>query len=346
MNKGSIKTGIIGASGYSGAELLRLMAGHCALELVFATADSQADQDITTLYPHLRRYAGHKFIKFERLGERLNEAELIFCALPHGEAMKILPQLKNRVIIDLGGDFRLDNAAEYSKWYKREHTASAALKDWEYGLTELFREAIRSARFIANPGCYPTAAILPLAPLLKNSLISGVLTINALSGSSGAGRSLSPALHAPHLLEDARAYKVTEHQHTPEIEMALKRYSGKSSLVSFTPHLVPMVRGIHATCSAEAAPGVTLNNLFECLIETYKNEPFIQVSKAGSGCKEVRGSNQAVITPYLDQRAGRVIITAVIDNLVKGAAGQAIQNANLIFGLEEAEGLQAQPLYP
>jgi N-acetyl-gamma-glutamyl-phosphate reductase len=341
-----VKTGIIGASGYTGAELLRLLAGHRAFNLEFATADSQAGQEISVLYPHLALFKGQHFVKFEELGASLKEAELIFCALPHGEAMKILPALENKVVIDLGGDFRLEEAAQYIKWYKHEHTAATSLKNWQYGLTELFREEIKKSNRIANPGCYPTASILPIAPLLKEDLIEGIITINAMSGTSGAGRSPSPGLHASHVIENVRAYKIGEHQHTPEIEMALKNYSGKEALVSFTPHLVPMVRGINSTCTVRVKSGVKLEKLFDCLNEAYRNELFVNVIKNNSGTKEVRGTNRAVISVFLDERISCAVLTCVIDNLVKGAAGQAIQNANLIFNLGENTGLQAEGVYP
>ena len=341
-----INVGIIGASGYTGAELLRLLAVHPKMQLEFATADSQAGKEVTELYPHLSFYAGKSFVKFPDLGSSLEKAELIFCALPHGEAMKVLPALKNKVVVDLGGDFRLDEASVYTKWYKHEHTAEASLKDWQYGLTELFRADIKKSKRIANPGCYPTACTLPTAPLVKAGLIEGVINISAMSGTSGAGRVPSAGLHVSHVMEDVKAYKVAEHQHTPEIELAISKFSGKDALVSFTPHLLPMVRGINATCVARVAHGVSLDKLFDCLYQTYKNEKFVDVVKKNAGTKEVRGSNRAVISVFHDVRTSQAVVTCVIDNLVKGAAGQALQNANLVFELDEQLGLEGQGLYP
>lgn len=342
-----IKVGIIGASGYTGAELLRLLAVHPSMKLVFATADSQANQPVTDLYPHLSGFSNLQLEKYDSLGNKLKEADLIFCALPHTQAMKSLPRLENKYIVDLGGDFRLDEGTEYSTWYKHEHSCPQELGKWQYGLTELFRDEVRKAKRVANPGCYPTASVLALAPLLKENLIEPPVTINALSGISGAGRVPGPAVHFSHAFEDVRAYKVGVHQHTPEIEMALAKLSGKEIKITFTPHLIPMVRGINVTCTARMISDSTQSQIFECLYEQYKAEKFIEVlNSKPSGTKEVRGSNRAVISAYADMRTGQAIVTCVIDNLVKGASGQAIQNANLMLGFEEDLGLSAQALYP
>lgn len=345
------KTAIIGGSGYSGAELMRLLSDHPGLNLEVATADSQAGNLVSNLYPHLKSFENFRFRKFDEVKSEIAACELVFCALPHGEAMKILPGLENKVIIDLGGDFRSQDPKVYETWYGHPHSAPVELPKWQYGLTELFRDKIKSANRIANPGCYPTATILALWPLVKESLIEGVITVDAMSGTSGAGRVPSAGLHVSHVLEDVRAYKVTKHQHTPEIEATLSKAANKQVLVSFTPHLVPTVRGIHATCSAQVSKGVSIKDIEKAFNSAYSKEVFINLSKSGPstynpGTKDVRGSNAASIAFYLDERLNRVVVTSVIDNLVKGAAGQAIQNANLIFGFEEKTSLSNTALYP
>jgi len=340
------KIGIIGASGYSGAELMRILAHHPAFSLEVLTADSQAGNTVGSLYPHLSKNASQSFKKFDEVKSELDNCDLVFCALPHGEAMKILPTLKTKLIVDLGGDFRLKDFTAYESWYGHSHSAKDELKTWTYGLTELFRGEIRSATRVANPGCYPTATILSLWPLLKHSMLDGVICVDALSGTSGAGRTQSPGLHVSHVLEDVHAYKVGKHQHTPEIEATLCLASGKDVLVSFTPHLLPMVRGIHVTSSATLKSGITEAQVREAFLDCYKNESFIKIVSHNPGTKEVRGSNAVRIAPFVDKRVGRVIVNSVIDNLVKGASGQAIQNANLMLGLEEGAALSSEGLYP
>jgi N-acetyl-gamma-glutamyl-phosphate reductase len=341
-----IETAVIGASGYGGAELLRLMAHHAHFEPVLLIANSQAGARVRDLYPHLYHLEELRFKPLDQSREQLAQCRLVFCALPHGEAMRMLPGLKNEVIIDLGGDFRLKSAEDYERWYGLKHECPEALPSWVYGLPEFFRAEIRGAARISNPGCYATAAILAGAPLLAKGLVEGALVIDALSGVSGAGRTPKAETNFSHVADDLRAYKVARHQHTPEIEMALGKYAGKRALVSFTPHLVPAVRGIHVTCSGELSAGAAEKDLVQIFRDVYAGEPFIRVVESGAGTKEVRGSNFVALTPYLDRHSGRVIVTCVLDNLVKGAAGQALQNANLRFGFDEGLGLDDIALYP
>ncbi|MCO6432412.1 MAG: N-acetyl-gamma-glutamyl-phosphate reductase [Deltaproteobacteria bacterium] len=340
-----INVGIIGASGYTGAELMRLLALHPNFTLKAATADSQAGKQVHHLYPSL----GSNSLTLRKLEDAmsaLSECEVIFCALPHGEAMSTLGKLSNRLIIDLGSDFRLPYKELYTEWYKREHTAPSELGKWAYGLTELFRSEISPSSRIANPGCYATAVIAALAPLYRADLVEPIAVVDAVSGISGAGRNPGPAYHLPHAYEDVRSYKVASHQHTPEMEMGVEKFSAKKVTISFTPHLVPMSRGIHATCSAPLRTSATFKGVIEALRDTYSNEPFIHVCDQPPGTKEVRGSNSIRISPVIDARSGRVIVTSVLDNLVKGAAGQAIQNANLALGLDERTGLPVEGVYP
>lgn len=340
------KTAIIGASGYTGAELLRLLANHPKFEVRVATAHSLAGKQITEVYPHLSTYSGESFKSYDDAKEEIDKCELVFCGLPHGAAMEVLPGLNNKVVVDLGSDFRLENIDDYSRWYGKAHKAPDEVSNWTYGLSELFAEEIKGAKRIANPGCYATASILALAPLVKEDLLEGPVTIDAMSGTSGAGRVPSEKMHFSHVDENFCAYKVGKHQHTPEIEMALEKYCGKSVMVSLTAHLVPMVRGINATSSAALKKPISAEKLKDIYEKTYADSPFISILENAPQTKSVTGSNSVQIAPFVDARCQRVIVTSVIDNLVKGAAGQAIQNANLICGLEETAGLSTQGVYP
>lgn len=340
---------VLGASGYAGAEVVRLLSDHPDLSVLVVTAETHAGRKLGGLYPHLSAAADLLLEPLERVRGDLDACDVVFCALPHGEAMQVLPDLRNDVVVDLGGDFRLDSADDYTSWYRVEHTARDDLAQWTYGLPEIFREDIRRADRIANPGCYPTAVVLAMAPFVAEGLVEGPIVADAASGTSGAGRSPKPGLHFSHVDEDVRAYKVAEHQHTPEMEMALSRYAGLSSgstVVSFTAHLVPMARGIHATCSAHVVPGTTQAVCREVLAAAYADEPFVTVQDVPPGTKEVRGSNRVALSATVDERSRRVIVLSVLDNLVKGAAGQAIQNANLALGLPEVSGLPSEAIYP
>ena len=340
------KTAIIGASGYTGAELLRLLANHPNFDVRVVTANSQAGKSVTELYPHLHGFAHLTFKKLSDVESELALCDLVFCGLPHGEAATKLPSLSNKVIIDLGSDFRLKDSFQYPLWYGREHPTPHELSNWTYGLPELFKSDICSSTRIANPGCYATACILAVAPLLRAKLMEPFIVINAISGTTGAGREPSAATHFSHVTEDVRAYKPGSHQHTPEIEAALTIFSGLPAKISLTPHLAPMARGIFATCNAKLISHVTEDDILICLKTTYQNCPFVTVQSNLPGTKEVRGSNRIVIAPKIDQHTQHIIITSVIDNLTKGASGQAIQNANIIFGLDETTGLTDIGLYP
>jgi N-acetyl-gamma-glutamyl-phosphate reductase len=294
----------------------------------------------------LHSYGDLKLRELSEIKTEISSCDVVFCSLPHGEALKILPDIKSKFVVDLGGDFRLKDKLVYEQWYGHTHSAAEELEKWTYGLSELARLEIAKSKRIANPGCYPTASILALAPLVNEKLIVGDITIAALSGTSGAGRVPSAGLHVSHVLEDVHAYKIAKHQHTPEIEQALAKIRGEDLRVSFTAHLLPMVRGIHVTCDCKAARNCNKAQLQELYHEFYKNEKFIKIVDHNPGTKEVRGSNYVHIAPFVDERLGRIVVTAVIDNLVKGAAGQAIQNANILLGLPEDTALNKLALYP
>lgn len=337
-----IPAGIIGASGFAGAELMRLLAQHPGFDVRFVTGDTQAGQPVADLYPHLAAIgANQEFVKYDP--HLLDDVALAFLALPHGQSMAMAADILNRgkVTIDLAADFRLKDAGQYQQWYGEPHQTPELLGYFAYGLPELFREELADATAVAVPGCYPTAAALAVAPLIRTGLIhpEGVI-VDAASGVSGAGR--PPKAHTTFCAvdEDFTAYGLLNHRHTPEIEQA----AGASVL--FTPHLAPMNRGILATCYAKPTGESSTDALLAELAEYYADEPFIVVSERSPSTKATLGSNAAHLTARYDARTNTVVALCAIDNLVKGAAGQAVQCANLICGLEEAAGLTAVGVYP
>ncbi len=337
-----VPIGIIGASGYVGAELMRLLAQHPGFDVRFVTGDTQAGQPVADLYPHLAAIgADQEFVKYDPA--LLDDVSLAFLALPHGQSMAMAADILDRgkVAIDLAADFRLNDAEEYEQWYGESHLAPELLGQFAYGLPELFRDELAGAAAVAVPGCYPTAAALAVAPLVRLGLIQtdGVI-VDAASGVSGAGR--PPKAHTTFCAvdEDFTAYGLLDHRHTPEIEQA----SGASVL--FTPHLAPMNRGILATCYAKPTGETSSEAVLAGLAEFYADEPFIVVSERPPSTKATLGSNAAHLTVRYDARTQTVVALCAIDNLVKGAAGQAVQCANIISGLDEASGLTAVGVYP
>jgi N-acetyl-gamma-glutamyl-phosphate reductase len=333
------RIGVIGASGFAGAELLRLGAQHPHLEVCLAVGGTQAGVDVAALYPSLAAaYPGVAFAEYDPAD--LEGLDLVFLALPHGESSKLMEEVRKRVpaVVDLGADFRLRDAALYPEWYGEEHPVPDLLAEFVYGLPELHRDELRAARAIAAPGCYPTAAALALAPLVAQGLVepSGMI-VDAASGVSGAGRGKYPYAGTN---EDFVAYGLVDHRHTPEIEQAV------GGQVIFTPHLAPMNRGILATCYARPTGETSTVALLEALGETYTDEPFVVVSERPPSTKATLGSNTAHLTARYDDRTGWVVALCAIDNLVKGAAGQALQCANLALGHEESEGLPVAGVYP
>ena len=344
-----MKVSIIGATGYTGAELLRLLANHPEVEIAYITSESSTGAYIAENYPHLAKFYTQKLASMNDMDKITAESDVVFVGLPHGHAMKIGKALagKKAKLIDLGADYRLEDIKVYEQWYKVEHTDPETKA--VYGLCELYRDRIKSAAVVANPGCYVTASILALVPLLKNKLItSRGIVVDAKSGASGAGRSLALGMHFTELFGNFRPYGVATHRHTPEIEQIYSQFAGEPVVISFTPHLLPIDRGIVATCYADLAPGVDELAIEKAFAEMYGQEYFIRLLGKGKfpETKNVRGSNYVDIGWQLDPRTGKVIVMSALDNLVKGASGQAVQNMNIMFGLPENTGLRQLPLYP
>ena len=330
------RIGIIGASGFTGAELLRLCAQHPGLEVAFATGDSQAGTAAADLYPGLAlAYPDLRFQTWDP--SLLGGVDGVFLGLPHGASQAIVPDLLGRVaaIVDLGADFRLSDPSEYQRWYHEAHTAPELLDRFVYGLPELHRDALKGADAIAAPGCYPTAATLALRPLMDAGLIEATgIIVDAVSGVSGAGRPPKPTNTFCAVDSDVQAYGLLDHRHTSEMDMNL------GATVLFTPHLVPMNRGILATCYARPAiDGLSTATLMEVLQDRYAHEPFVAVSERSPSTKATLGTNAAHVTARYDERTSTVLALAAIDNLGKGASGQAVQCMNLALGLPEAQGL-------
>jgi N-acetyl-gamma-glutamyl-phosphate reductase len=338
-----MKAGIIGASGYTGVELLRLLAGHPEFEVAVATAHSHAGEPVASHTPSLgAAYPG--LVYEESDPARFEGLDLVFCGLPHGESQRIVPALRTRVgmVVDLAADFRLKDAALYPQWYGEEHRAPELLGEAVYGLPELFREGLAGATLVAAAGCYPTATGLALAPLVRLGLVepTGII-VDAASGVSGAGRGLKDSLHFGSVDEDFTAYGLMTHRHTPEMEQIL------GSQVLFTPHLAPMARGILATCySRPADTASSTDSILAALHGAYDAEPFVVVTDDPPSTKATAGSNAAHVTARVDPRTGWVISFCALDNLVKGASGQAIQCANAALGLPETTGLPLAGIYP
>ena len=339
---------MVGASGYTGAELLRLLAGHPEIEVVHVTADSNAGAAVAALYPSLARaYPRTEYAPFDAAD--LAGLDAVFLALPHGESQRVVPELRSRVahIVDLGADFRLP-AATYKQWYRQQHAAPELLEEFAFGLPELFRDAVARGPHIAAPGCYPTAAALALAPLLADALVEPEgIVVDAMSGVSGRGRGLSaPSLYSE-ANESVSAYGLLTHRHTGEMEWALGDVAGADVKLLFTPHLVPMTRGLLATCHARpTVAGLSTATLLDRFHAFYAGEPFVVVREEPSPTKATLGSNTAHVTARFDERSGSVLALCALDNLVKGASGQAVQCANLVLGLPEATGLTAVGMTP
>lgn len=343
-----VRVAILGASGYTGAELVRMLAGHPEFRISALTGDRKAGQPLASVFPHLAMLDLPDLVAIGDVD--FAKVDAVFCCLPHGTTQEVIAGLPEHVrVVDLSADFRLTSLDAYAQWYGHEHKAPELQKTAVYGLTEIKRDAIRNARLVANPGCYPTSVQLPLVPLLKAGLIEADdIVIDAKSGTSGAGRAAKEANLYCEVTEGIHAYGVASHRHAPEIEQELALAAGKDLLVSFTPHLMPMSRGMLSTIYLRAANGTTADDMRAELARVYKDEPFVGVLPKGAvpATRHVRGSNFCFMNVFDDRRPGRVIITSVIDNLVKGASGQALQNMNLMFGLPETTNLAQQPLFP
>lgn len=342
-----IRIGILGATGYTGQELVRLLRNHTEGKIVYLGSSSQAGRAFRDICPHL--YPEADLVLQD--GNDVPAVDVLFCALPHGLTAGRAGELLQRGIkvIDLGADFRLESPAEYQSWYKLEHPAPELIPQAVYGLPELYREKIRGKVLVANPGCYPTAALLALVPLLKAGLLQPAsIIVDAKSGVSGAGRSLALGNMYAEVNENFKAYGVAEHRHTPEIEQQLSQAAGEKVVISFTPHLVPMIRGILATSYAQVAEGIEEEDLRRAWQTAYAGEPMISLLPQGvwPQTKYSLGSNKAFLQLCLDKRTRRAVIVSVIDNLVKGAAGQAVQNMNILVGLPETMGLEGTGMWP
>lgn len=347
---GSVSVGIIGASGFTGAELLRLCAQHPDLDVRVATGDSQAGQRVGDLYPSLA--AGYPDLVLDKYDpDACDGLDVVFLGLPHGASQQVVPDVEGRVgrIVDLAADFRLRDPELYPRWYGEAHTHPDLLGTFAYGLPELFRDDVARATRVAAPGCYVTTAVLALAPLLRAELVEPTgIVVDAASGASGAGRPPKPGTTFCTVDENLTAYGLLDHRHTPEIEQALTDVAGTGVQLIFTPHLAPMNRGILATCYARPRPGaeVTTAQLAELLRAAWADEPFVTVVDGSPSTKSTLGSNSVHVTALADERTGWVVALAALDNLVKGASGQAVQCANLMLGLPEGTGLPVVGTYP
>lgn len=343
-NSGTLRTAVIGASGYTGAELLRLLAAHPVLDVVYATGDSQAGTLASALYPSLAAaYPSLVFAEYDEAA--VLTCDVVFLCLPHEASLVMVPQLvdKVRLVVDLSAAYRLKDASLYPHWYGFQHDQPTLLERAVYGLPELHRDELAGATLVATPGCYVTAASLALAPLVRGDLIepTGVI-VDAASGVSGAGRVPKPNTHFNTVNEDFQAYGLLDHRHTPEIEQVTR------ARVLFTPHLAPMNRGILATCYAKPTGGTspTTQSLLAALAKFYAQEPFVVVRPTPPSTKATLGSNAVHITARFDERTGTVMVLSAIDNLTKGASGGAVQAANVALGIPETAGLSSIGTYP
>ncbi len=348
MSGRRIAAAVLGASGYSGAETLRLAARHANIRIVALTADRRAGEPLAAIFPHLGALDLPGPVRLNEVD--WGDVEAVFCCLPHATTQEVVSALPDRIkVIDLSADFRLRNPAVYAHWYGREHRAPALQRDAVYGLTEWARPALGTGRLAACPGCYPTAALLALLPAVRDHAIAlDSIVIDAKSGASGAGRGLKQGSLYAETAEGAHAYGLDGHRHAPEIDQELSARAGATVTATFVPHLLPMNRGLLATIYVRLADGADAGVLRRGLAEAYHDEPFVRVLPEGSApaTRHVRGANHCLIGVFDDRRAGHAVLVSAIDNLVKGAAGQAIQNFNVMFGFPETTGLEQQPLFP
>jgi N-acetyl-gamma-glutamyl-phosphate reductase len=346
-----IKIGVLGASGYTGADLVRLAACHPDVRIAALTANTHAGKSMAEVFPHFFMLDLPPLVAWEAVDWTTLDA--VFCGLPHGTTQEIVatvlaanPAIK---VIDMSADFRLRDLTVYAEWYGHEHRAPELQGEAVYGLTEHYRDLVRRARLVACPGCYPTAALLALLPVAWPGLIDPTdIIIDAKSGVSGAGRGLKQNTLFCEAGEGLSPYSIAKHRHAPEIEQEIGAAIGEPARVNFTPHLIPMSRGELCTSYLRLAGGASVDDLRDKLVETYRDEPFVHVAPKGvlPQTQNVRGSNFVQIGVFTDRIEGRAIIVSVLDNLVKGSAGQALQNMNLMFGLDETAGLAQLPLFP
>ncbi len=336
-----IPVAVVNGTGYGGMELLRILLHHPRFEVVEVTARSEAGKPLDAVFPHL---PATDLI----FSESVERAEVAFLALPDRASAELAPALlaAGRRVVDLSAGFRLRDAKLYPKWYGYEHPAPALLEEAVYGLTEFARDALPDARIVACPGCFPTSALLALAPALRHHLVTSDIIVDAKSGVSGAGRTLRADLHFSEVNEDTAPYGLAGHRHLPEMEQELTAFTGEAPILTFTPHLVPMTRGILATCYATLRDGVTPADVASAYANDYADEPFIRLSTAAPHTKWTFGSNLCFVHPVVNEQSGRLVAIGALDNLVKGAAGQAVQCANVMYGLPETAGVPLEGVYP
>ena len=336
------KVGIVGATGYAGGELARILLRHSEVRLVAAVARAKQGTPLRDALPHL-----HAAPESLVIGSDVGDAEVVFTALPAGEAAKLAPGwlAEGRRVVDIGSDFRLRDPGAYDTWYGYTHPSPQLLSESVYGMTEFVRGHLRGARIVANPGCYPTASLLALAPAAKHGLIGADVIVDAKSGVSGAGHNVDEAYLYGTIDESVRIYGVPKHRHTPEIAQGLADL-GLPTRLTFAPHLVPMTRGLIATCYAPLREGVTAAQVREAYAQEYAEEPFVRVMPSFPATKATLGSNWCLVHATVDEANARLVAVGVLDNLVKGAAGSAVQNLNAMLGLPEDTGLGSLPLWP
>ncbi len=345
-----IKVGIIGASGYTGNELVRILAQHPEAEITAITSRTNEGRKLEEVYGGFTGWDGPAFSGSDS-PDAVDGCDVVFLAMPHGVALELVPSLleKGQKVIDLGADFRFRDGETYQSWYKLPHTQAELTKSAVYGLPEIYRKEIRQAMLVGNPGCYPTSIILAVYPLLKEGLVDpDRIIIDSKSGVSGAGRKGEVAYNYPELFGNFKAYGLPGHRHTPEIEQELSRAAGKEIRVSFSPHLLPVARGILSTIHLSLIKNVSTKEVEEVLARSYQGEPFVKIVKEPRlpELKWVVGTNCCQIGVRVDQRTNQLVVVSVIDNMVKGASGQAVQNMNLACDLPETMGLQQWPVFP
>jgi N-acetyl-gamma-glutamyl-phosphate reductase len=341
------RIGIVGATGFTGSELVRLLLHHPEVELSVITSESRAGERFSEVHPFFYGIADHELVRAKEIDQY--ELDLVFLALPHGVSMDFVREFEEKPfkIIDLSGDFRLDSPQVYEEWYNKTHSYPKGFEQAVYGIPELFKDAIKQASLVANPGCYPTSALLGLAPLLAQNWIEpGHIIVDSKSGVTGAGVKAKPVNHFSNVNDNFKAYGLKNHRHTIEIEGVSNRLSKQSAKVQFTPHLLPVDRGILSTIYLQPREEVHEQQILNLFADYYEDAPFIRLKQSPPSIKEVRGTNYCDIYPTYDERTQGIIVVSVIDNLMKGAAGQAVQNMNLLFGWPETSGLQQIPLHP
>jgi N-acetyl-gamma-glutamyl-phosphate reductase len=351
--KSKAKVGVLGASGYTGSELVRLLLRHPNVELALLTADRRAGQEMAQVFPQFAPFKLPKLVSIDNVDWKRAALDLVFCALPHATTQKVVSELLTKApktkVVDLSADFRLHDLAAYAKWYSHEHHAPQLQKEAVYGLVEMYREKIKKARLVANPGCYTSCAQLAVTPLLKaRAIVPDEIVIDSKSGMTGAGRSAKEEMLFSEVSEGFHAYGVGHHRHMAELDQEFSLAAGREVIVSFTPHLMPANRGILSTIYVRGTKGNSPENMHAVLSKFYAKEPFVHVLPFGQTpqTRHVRGSNMTFVGVAKDRVPGRAIIISALDNLVKGASGQAVQNMNLMMGWPETLGLEQVALFP